>query len=194
MSTTVAPTLRYDGAARGRPELRQRERGGGTGAGPPAGVLAVEANAAAQTATVTFDPPGPRSELRAGSRSAATTAPGSPCPATSGPVAEPRRTGRTTSGDERADEATATATADTPACRWRRWSATCATASWSRWFHDPDRRLVDGRHEAAGHRLATPFGIDRDVWQFLLSLPIVLYASSIFFAGAVARSAPGRST
>ena len=34
--------------------------------------------------------------------------------------------------------------------------------------------------------LATPFGIDRDVWQFLLSLPIVLYASSIFFTGAVA--------
>jgi Cu2+-exporting ATPase len=36
-----------------------------------------------------------------------------------------------------------------------------------------------------GSELATPFGIDRDVWQFLLSLPIVLYASSIFFTGAV---------
>ena len=36
-----------------------------------------------------------------------------------------------------------------------------------------------------GTELATPFGIDRDVWQFLLSLPIVLYASSIFFTGAV---------
>src|SRR5215211_3266569 len=36
-----------------------------------------------------------------------------------------------------------------------------------------------------GTELPTPFGIDRDVWQLLLSLPIVLYASSIFFTGAV---------
>jgi P-type Cu2+ transporter len=40
--------------------------------------------------------------------------------------------------------------------------------------------------ELLGTELPTPFGIDRDVWQFLLSLPIVLYASSIFFTGAVA--------
>src|SRR4029453_15732010 len=36
-----------------------------------------------------------------------------------------------------------------------------------------------------GTELATPFGIDRDAWQFLLSLPIVFYASSLFFTGAV---------
>jgi P-type Cu2+ transporter len=36
-----------------------------------------------------------------------------------------------------------------------------------------------------GSPVATPFGIDREVWQFLLSLPIVLYASTIFFTGAV---------
>jgi P-type Cu2+ transporter len=36
-----------------------------------------------------------------------------------------------------------------------------------------------------GGEVATPFGIERDVWQFLLSLPIVLYASTIFFTGAV---------
>ena len=30
----------------------------------------------------------------------------------------------------------------------------------------------------------TPFGIGADVWQFLLSLPVVFYASSIFFKGA----------
>jgi P-type Cu2+ transporter len=36
-----------------------------------------------------------------------------------------------------------------------------------------------------GTELATPFGIDREVWQFLLSLPVVLYASSVFFKGAV---------
>src|SRR5919202_4891562 len=37
-----------------------------------------------------------------------------------------------------------------------------------------------------GTELATPFGIDRDVWLLLLSLPIVGYASSIFFSGALA--------
>jgi Cu2+-exporting ATPase len=37
-----------------------------------------------------------------------------------------------------------------------------------------------------GTELATPFGIDRDVWLLLLSLPIVFYASSIFFVGALA--------
>ncbi|UGS35516.1 heavy metal translocating P-type ATPase [Capillimicrobium parvum] len=36
-----------------------------------------------------------------------------------------------------------------------------------------------------GTELPTPFGIDRDVWQFLLSLPIVFYSSTIFFTGAV---------
>jgi Cu2+-exporting ATPase len=32
---------------------------------------------------------------------------------------------------------------------------------------------------------ATPFGLDRDVWQFLLSLPVIFYSSTIFFTGAV---------
>ena len=36
-----------------------------------------------------------------------------------------------------------------------------------------------------GSPVATPFDIDREVWQFLLSLPIVFYASTIFFTGAV---------
>jgi len=37
-----------------------------------------------------------------------------------------------------------------------------------------------------GTELATPLRIDRDVWQFLLSLPIVFYSATIFFTGAVA--------
>jgi Cu2+-exporting ATPase len=36
-----------------------------------------------------------------------------------------------------------------------------------------------------GAELATPLGIDRDVWLLLLSLPVVLWASSTFFTGAV---------
>ena len=77
-------------------------------------------------------------------------------------------------------------TAAMPACRWTRWRVTCATASWSRWCSRS--RSSSGRWSApncSGSELATPFGIDRDVWQFLLSLPIVFYASTIFFTGAV---------
>jgi P-type Cu2+ transporter len=40
-----------------------------------------------------------------------------------------------------------------------------------------------------------PFGIGNDLWQFFLSLPVILYSSSIFFRGAfVALCARGRST
>jgi len=40
--------------------------------------------------------------------------------------------------------------------------------------------------ELLGTELATPFGMDGDVWLLLLSLPVVVYASSIFFTGALA--------
>jgi len=40
--------------------------------------------------------------------------------------------------------------------------------------------------ELLGSELATPLGLGRDVWLLVLSLPVVLYASSIFFTGAVA--------
>jgi P-type Cu2+ transporter len=36
-----------------------------------------------------------------------------------------------------------------------------------------------------GSEVPTPFGIDRELWEFLLSLPIVFYASTVFFKGAV---------
>jgi P-type Cu2+ transporter len=39
--------------------------------------------------------------------------------------------------------------------------------------------------ELLGEELATPFDLDRDVWLLLLSLPVVLYSSAIFFSGAV---------
>jgi Cu2+-exporting ATPase len=38
--------------------------------------------------------------------------------------------------------------------------------------------------DVLGVDLATPFGMDRDVWQLLLSLPVVLYSSWVFFRGA----------
>ena len=79
------------------------------------------------------------------------------------------------------------ATAAMPACRWPRWLRDMRNrflvavvfaipiAVWS----------MLGR-DVFGRDLPTPFGMDVDVWQFLLSLPVVFYSSSIFFAGAVA--------
>ena len=40
--------------------------------------------------------------------------------------------------------------------------------------------------ELLGRELTPPLGMNRDVWLLVLSLPIVLYASSIFFTGALA--------
>ncbi len=39
--------------------------------------------------------------------------------------------------------------------------------------------------DVIGFTVAPPFGLRQDVWQLLLSLPVVFYASSIFFTGAV---------
>ncbi len=38
--------------------------------------------------------------------------------------------------------------------------------------------------DVLGVDLGTPFGMDRDLWQLLLSLPVVFYSSWIFFQGA----------
>jgi P-type Cu2+ transporter len=39
--------------------------------------------------------------------------------------------------------------------------------------------------DVIGFSVAPPFGLREDVWQLLLSLPVVFYACSIFFTGAV---------
>jgi len=39
--------------------------------------------------------------------------------------------------------------------------------------------------DVLGFSVAPPFGLREDVWQLLLSLPVVFYACSIFFTGAV---------
>jgi len=39
--------------------------------------------------------------------------------------------------------------------------------------------------DVLGFTVAPPFGLREDVWQLLLSLPVVFYASSIFFTGAL---------
>ena len=44
--------------------------------------------------------------------------------------------------------------------------------------------------DVIGFTVAPPFGLREDVWQLLLSLPVVFYASSIFFTGAVRAARP----
>ena len=41
--------------------------------------------------------------------------------------------------------------------------------------------------DVLGFDVAAPFGLRDDVWSLLLSLPVIFYACSIFFTGAVAR-------
>ena len=154
------------------------------------GVLAVDANPVAQTATVTFDAAQTSVEdLRrwveeCGYHCAGQSVPGHVCD----PMAEPgaERAADDHAAVERADDAHghghgghAGMSMDSMVrdMRNRFLVALVFTIPIVGWSMVGTKLL--------GTELATPFGIDRDVWQFLLSLPIVLYASSLFFTGAV---------
>jgi Cu2+-exporting ATPase len=154
------------------------------------GVLAVDANPVAQTATVSFDPAQTSVEhLRrwvkeCGYHCAGQSVPGHVCD----PMAEP-------GAERRAHDHAAMQRADAADGHGQGGHAGMSMASMER---DMRNRFVVALvftipivawsmvgTKLLGSELATPFGIDRDVWQLLLSLPIVLYASSIFFTGAV---------
>src|SRR3954453_10454804 len=152
------------------------------------GVLAVEANPVAQTATVTFDPTETSVEdLRGwveqcGYHCAGQSAPGHVCD----PLVDPDHGPHDHAAVERADNAHGhghgghagmSMEAMERDMRNRFLVALAVTLPTVLWSMVGTKLL--------GTELATPFGIDRDVWLFLLSLPIVLYASSIFFTGAV---------
>jgi Cu2+-exporting ATPase len=158
--------------------------------GHRAGVQDVEANPLAQTATVTFDPQQTSVEaLRdwvrdCGWHCAGQSAPGHVCD----PLAEPHTHAvHDHAATERADHAHGhghgghagmSMDAMVRDMRNRFFVAvafTIPTVLWS---------MVGT--ELLGTELTTPFGMDRDLWLLLLSLPIVFYASSLFFAGAVA--------
>jgi len=160
--------------------------------GAQRGVLAVEANPVAQTATVTFDPAQTSvADLRAwveecGFHCAGQSVPGHVCD----PMAEHGALHEQVAPDEAAMEraehahghghgghAGMSMDAMERDMRNRFLVALVFTVPIVLWS------MVGT--ELLGTELATPFGIDRDVWQLLLSLPIVLYASSIFFTGAV---------
>ena len=151
------------------------------------GVLAVDANPVAQTATVTFDPRATGiAELRdwvrdCGYHCAGRSVPGHVCD----PLAEAHAEGHDHAAAVRADEAHGhghgghagmSMEAMVRDMRSRFLVAVAFTVPIVAWS------MVGT--ELLGTELATPFGIDRDVWLLLLSLPVVLYSSAIFFTGA----------
>ncbi|MGZ6643208.1 MAG: heavy metal translocating P-type ATPase [Solirubrobacteraceae bacterium] len=157
------------------------------------GVLAVDANPVAQTATVAYDPAQTTvGELRkwiedCGYHCAGQSVPGHVCDPMAEHGAPAGAMARDHAAMQRADEADG---------HGRGGHAGMSMASMER---DMRNRFLVALvftipivawsmvgTKLLGSELATPFGIDRDVWQFLLSLPVVLYASSIFFTGAVA--------
>jgi Cu2+-exporting ATPase len=152
------------------------------------GVLSVEANPVAQTATVVYDPEATDVEqLRAwvrdcGYHCAGQSVPGHVCD----PLVSPDHGPHNHAAAERADQAHghghgghAGMSMDAMARDMRNrflvaLAFTIPVVLWS----NVGKNLL-------GSELATPLGIDRDGWQLLLSLPIVFYASTIFFTGAV---------
>ena len=152
------------------------------------GVLAVDANPVAQTATVTFDPETTSIEaLRGwvedcGYHCAGQSAPGHLCD----PLVAVDHGPHDHAAMQRADAAHGGG------------HGGHAGMSMDAMAHDMRNRFLVALvftlpivlwsmvgTELLGSGLATPFDIDRDVWQLLLSLPIVFYASAIFFTGAV---------
>jgi Cu2+-exporting ATPase len=152
------------------------------------GVIEAEANPAAQTATVTYDPEVTSvEELRravedSGFECAGCNAPGCICD----PLAEPDAGApQDHAGMERAQDAHAGgqgghsghSMAGMAEQMRNRFLAslvfTLAILAWS----DVGTNVLQSS-------LATPFGLDRNVWLLLLSLP-VLYAARMFFTGAV---------
>jgi Cu2+-exporting ATPase len=152
------------------------------------GVIAVDANPVAQTATVTFDPAATSvEELRrwvedCGYHCAGQSSPGHICD----PLADPDHGPHDHAAAERAEDAHGhghgghagmSMEAMARDMRNRFLVALLFTGPIVAWSTVGTKLL--------GTQLATPLGIDRDVWLLLLSLPVVLWASSIFFTGAV---------
>jgi Cu2+-exporting ATPase len=152
------------------------------------GVIAVDANPVAQTATVEFDPAVTSvEELRGwvedcGYHCAGQSTPGHVCD----PLVDPDHGPHDHAAVERADDAHGhghgghagmSMEAMARDMRHRFVVALLFTVPIVAWSTVGTKLL--------GTELATPLGIDRDVWLLLLSLPVVLWASSIFFTGAV---------
>ncbi len=152
------------------------------------GVIAVEANPVAQTANVTFDPERTSlTELRewveqCGYHCAGQSAPGHVCD----PLVSPDHGPHDHAAAQRADEAhgqghgghAGMSMADMARDMRNRFLVALV-------FTVPIVLWSEVGTSLLGTELATPFGMKREIWELLLSLPVVLYASSIFFKGAL---------
>jgi Cu2+-exporting ATPase len=152
------------------------------------GVLSVEANPVAQTATVDFDPDRTSlAELRewveeCGYHCAGQSAPGHVCD----PLVDPDHGPHDHAAAERAEHAhghgdgghAGMSMADMVRDMRNRFLVALV-------FTVPIVLWSEVGTNLLGTELETPFGIEREVWELLLSLPVVLYASSVFFRGAV---------
>jgi Cu2+-exporting ATPase len=155
------------------------------------GVIDVDGNPVAQTATVTFDPTQTTvEELRGwiedcGYHCAGQSVPGHVCDPMVEPGAPHEETAHDHAAMERAEDAHG------------HGHGGHAGMSMESMVRDMRNRFLvallftipivlwsDAGTNVLGTEIATPFGIERDVWELLLSLPVVLYASSIFFTGA----------
>jgi Cu2+-exporting ATPase len=151
------------------------------------GVMSVDANPVAQTATVVYDPDVTSVEAlrdwveECGYHCAGQSAPGHICD----PLVAPDHGPHDHDATERADEADghghgghagmsmAAMVADMRNRFLVSVTFTVPIVLWS----GVGSGLI-------GSELATPFGIGRNWWLLLLSLPVVVYSSSIFFTGA----------
>ncbi len=154
------------------------------------GVLGVDANPVAQTATVTFDPERTSVALlqewveECGYHCAGQSVPGHLCDPLAEPdhdaIHDPAATARADEAHGLGDGGHAGMSMETMVRDMRNRFLvalvfTVPTVLWS---------MVGTT--LLGTELATPFDLDRDVWLLILSLPIVVHASSIFFTGALA--------
>jgi P-type Cu2+ transporter len=151
------------------------------------GVLSVEANPVAQTATVVYDPDATSVEAlrrwveECGYHCAGQSAPGHVCD----PLVAPDHGPHDHDSVARADEAAghghgghAGMSMDAMVADMRNRFVVSVV------FTIPIVLWSGVGSGLIGSEIATPFGIGRNWWLLLLSLPVVLYSSSIFFTGA----------
>jgi P-type Cu2+ transporter len=157
--------------------------------GNRSGVLEVEANPVAQTATVTFDSASTSVEDLArwveecGYHCSGRSAPGHVCDPMAqeghdAPTPDDAATGRADGahGDGHGGHAGMSMDAMVRDMRNRFLAAALLAIPIAVW--SPLGEFLFGSTPA------TPLGMDSDLWQLLLSLPVIFYSSSIFFVGA----------
>ncbi len=148
------------------------------------GVESIEVNPAGQTATVTFDPAEitladlRRCIVECGYHCAGQSVPGHMCDpmALPGEPVDPARATR--SAEELMGHGGHAMPMDAMVRDMRRRFLVAAIFSIPVLLWSPIGRDV------LGFTVAAPFGLRDDVWSLLLSLPVILYADSIFFDGA----------